>query len=419
MSRKEKEPLFIVTSGFGEGHRRAAEVLALALRKADPERPVRIVDLYATLTPRLYPLALRGYRLTLRRAPELLGATYAWSARIRRGAFPRIRLRLPKLGLPVNLHVPVLHERPPSLRPSAALAHAFAAIFGGRTPGTVVATAPVPLLLMGEWKRRQGLSFPLIYLATDFIPHPAVAREEVNLYFVAHDEAKVRLVALGVAPERIRVTGIPVHLAFIRASFVRSKRLARGRKAEPLCLLVAGGGWGLVAGAKTLVRDLLASPRFFRAADLRSGDSGPLLRILVLGGKNPKVARKSVDGLSHPAIAWKVLPYLEPSQIATLLATADGFLTKPGGISLAEALTVGVPTFLLPPLPGPEKENARFLTEAGLVGSGGGEQLLEWLRGISDPKVQRETAARQHAAVSPNAAERVARELLGFLGENE
>jgi len=415
MSRTAKESLFIVTSGFGDGHSRAAEVLALALRRADPELPIRIVDLYATLTPRLYPLVLRGYRLTLRRVPELLGATYAWSARIQRGAFPRIHMRLPKLDLPVHLHVPGLRERTPSLRFSTALAHAFATIFDGRTPGTVVATAPVPLLLMGEWRRRQGLSFPLVYLATDFIPHPVVAREEVDLYFVAHDEAKARLVAVGVASERIRVTGIPVHPAFVRASSVRSKRLARSRKAGPLCLLVAGGGWGLVAGAEALIRDLLASPRSFSAANPRSGGGTPFLRMLVLGGKNPEMAQKSVDHLSHPAIAWKVLPYLEPGQVAALLATADGLLTKPGGISLAEALTVGVPTFLLPPLPGPEKENARFLTEAGFVGSGGGEQLLDWLRGISDPNLQRETAARQHTVVSPHATERVACELLKFL----
>ncbi|MEX1406849.1 hypothetical protein AB1398_05455, partial [Hydrogenibacillus schlegelii] len=40
---------------------------------------------------------------------------------------------------------------------------------------------------------------------------------------------------------------------------------------------------------------------------------------------------------------------------------ADGLVTKPGGLTVAEALTVGVPLFLFDPLPGPEEENARFL----------------------------------------------------------
>lgn len=453
MSCKRKDTLFIVTSGFGDGHRRVAEVLALALRKADPGRPVRIVDLYATLTPQLYPLALRWYRLTLRRAPEILGATYSWSAQIRakeqrpsearlrlpplpvslpripaiprrrrngkadRSAPLRIRLRLPKLYFPVHLHIPDFRERTLSFHPSAALAHAFAAIFDDATPGTVVATAPIPLLLLSEWKRRQGLSFPLVYLATDFIPHPVVAREEVDLYFVAHDEAQTHLVALGVPPERIRVTGIPVHPAFVRASTVRLKRLARRRKSDPLCLLVAGGGWGLVTGAEALIREFLSSPRFSSALDRRNGNPGPFLHVLVLGGKNPHIARKTVDRLTHPAIVWKVLPYLEPSQVAALLATVDGFLTKPGGISLAEALAVGVPMFLLPPFPGPEEENARFLTKADLARSGGGEHFLDWLRGISDPHVQKDVAGRQHAAISPHAAERVVRELRRFLGD--
>jgi processive 1,2-diacylglycerol beta-glucosyltransferase len=44
---------------------------------------------------------------------------------------------------------------------------------------------------------------------------------------------------------------------------------------------------------------------------------------------------------------------------------ADAFVTKPGGLSLAEGLVAGLPIVLCKPLPGQEERNARVLCEAG------------------------------------------------------
>ena len=44
---------------------------------------------------------------------------------------------------------------------------------------------------------------------------------------------------------------------------------------------------------------------------------------------------------------------------------ADVLVTKPGGLSTAEALVAQVPLVLCKPLPGQEERNARVLVEAG------------------------------------------------------
>jgi processive 1,2-diacylglycerol beta-glucosyltransferase len=44
---------------------------------------------------------------------------------------------------------------------------------------------------------------------------------------------------------------------------------------------------------------------------------------------------------------------------------ADVFVTKPGGLSTAEALVAQIPIVLCKPLPGQEERNARMLVEAG------------------------------------------------------
>ena len=44
---------------------------------------------------------------------------------------------------------------------------------------------------------------------------------------------------------------------------------------------------------------------------------------------------------------------------------ADVLVTKPGGLTTAEALVARIPMVLSKPLPGQEERNARFLTDAG------------------------------------------------------
>jgi len=46
---------------------------------------------------------------------------------------------------------------------------------------------------------------------------------------------------------------------------------------------------------------------------------------------------------------------------------ADVFVTKPGGLSSAEALAAAVPMVLSKPLPGQEERNARVLTDWGVA----------------------------------------------------
>ena len=47
------------------------------------------------------------------------------------------------------------------------------------------------------------------------------------------------------------------------------------------------------------------------------------------------------------------------------MRAADLLVTKPGGITCAEALALGLPLLLIDPLPGHEEENAAYLAGTG------------------------------------------------------
>jgi len=51
--------------------------------------------------------------------------------------------------------------------------------------------------------------------------------------------------------------------------------------------------------------------------------------------------------------------------VPEMMAAADLLITKPGGVTVAEAMAVGVPLLLTEPIPGPEERHLRYLVGRG------------------------------------------------------
>src|SRR4030095_10370088 len=65
----------------------------------------------------------------------------------------------------------------------------------------------------------------------------------------------------------------------------------------------------------------------------------------------------------HGASRLHVYGFIEP--IHELMALADCLITKPGGVTLSEAIAAGLPIFIYRPVPGQEKQNALYLQSKG------------------------------------------------------
>jgi processive 1,2-diacylglycerol beta-glucosyltransferase len=65
------------------------------------------------------------------------------------------------------------------------------------------------------------------------------------------------------------------------------------------------------------------------------------------------------------------------------MAVSDLIITKPGGLTISEALALELPMLLYKPLPGQEQDNAAFLIKAGAALQAKDEiELLEQLKFI-------------------------------------
>ncbi|MGA8533339.1 MAG: glycosyltransferase, partial [Candidatus Tumulicola sp.] len=97
---------------------------------------------------------------------------------------------------------------------------------------------------------------------------------------------------------------------------------------------------------------------------MRALESTPLpLAAVVITGRNPRSERRvraAAETIRYPV---RSLSFVD--NVYDYMHAADAFVTKPGGLSTAEALVAGVPIVLCKPLPGQEERNARILSEAG------------------------------------------------------
>lgn len=87
------------------------------------------------------------------------------------------------------------------------------------------------------------------------------------------------------------------------------------------------------------------------------------IRLVVVTGRQADV-RSELAQVAVPARhAVKLLGFVR--LMPTLLACTDLLVSKSGGLSVAEAATLGVPMVVLDPIPGQEQRNADVLLEAG------------------------------------------------------
>ena len=89
------------------------------------------------------------------------------------------------------------------------------------------------------------------------------------------------------------------------------------------------------------------------------------LQFVVLAGKNKELQEKLQEETKNLRHAVRVLGYTD--RIPELMRAAAMLVTKPGALTVCEALVSETPLLLYEPIPGQEWENAVFLTKRGVA----------------------------------------------------
>jgi processive 1,2-diacylglycerol beta-glucosyltransferase len=317
--------ILIATVTAGGGHLAAAAALDEAWRELRPKDTVQRVDLVKFFSPLHRKIHADGYVKLVERAPELWGMLFA------KTDDPKVARRLNRIK---------------QLFPSLARTR-FARFVRDFNPDVVLCTHYEPVDALGQMRRNSKAKSPFVTcIVTDFEAHALWMDADVDLYCVAAEETKSRLVARGVPAEDVVATGIPIAAKFAAIVHALAVRKALGLRDDLPTLLVLSGGFGMGPVGGILEELDKVSCEF---------------QTLVVCGRNEELRRElAAQDHKHPT---RVLGFA--SNMHELMTVADLIITKPGGLTSSEALALGKPLFILDPIPGQEAANSDFLLERG------------------------------------------------------
>jgi processive 1,2-diacylglycerol beta-glucosyltransferase len=213
-------------------------------------------------------------------------------------------------------------------------------------PDAIISTHSFPAVVVSQTFSR--FPIPNAVVLTDYTAHHIWVNPHTQLYFVAHAGMVDELKSKGVAADKIKVTGIPVRLAF-RKSFYR-RELQQKLKLAPdrLTLLLMSGG-NAIGPMQEVIRHLA-----------RLGDQ---IQFIAITGRNQRLHAELQTVFSDLSLKGKVLPFVD--DIEEYMAVSDLVISKAGGLTVTESLVMGLPMFIIRPTPGQEYGNTQFLEECG------------------------------------------------------
>jgi processive 1,2-diacylglycerol beta-glucosyltransferase len=391
--------VLIATVTAGGGHVAAAAALEEAWRTLRPADTVERVDLIQFFSPLHKKVYTEGYVQLVERAPELWGMLFGKTDNL------KVTRRLSRLSrlFPSNSRKKFTnHLR--QFRPDAVLCTHFAPLETLdllKTSEGRVRRGPNPLEKMGTRITRPSEKWKLPLVAsvvTDFEAHALWMNPCVDLYCVAAEETKARLVARGVPQSGIVPTGIPIAAKFLSKPEPRAVRKTLGLRDDQPVLLVLSGGFGMGPVAEILA-ELDKVPQPFQT--------------VVVTGRNEELRRElAAQTHQHPT---HVLGF--STNMHELMAVADLILTKPGGLTTSEALALGKPLFILNPIPGQEAANSDFLLERGAAAKVNRVEDLPFrIEQLLGSKKLAEMAKAAKSLGRPQSAISVCQEVLKRLG---
>lgn len=315
--------IMVLYASAGGGHRKAAEAIAERGRARGAQ--VQLMDALKAVGALEDRVICDSYRLMARYVPQAFGLLYRQANKDK-----GLSQLVPKL----NSHY------------AKRLLPAIAAF----EPDVIISTYHFASEMVSTLKEQGEVKAPLICVITDYGLHRAWLAPQVDVYAVACEEMAVQLTAAGVPQTKVYVTGIPVGKAFDR---MKQKEEAKARLKLlpdlPVVLLMAGS-----FGVEKVIA-------MYQAAAALEGD----FQLVVITGRNPRLYEAMREILAVSAKPTKLVSFTD--RVADHMEAADLLVTKPGGLTVSEALASGLPMVVFDAIPGQEEDNARFLTARGMA----------------------------------------------------
>src|SRR6267142_2731604 len=364
--------VLLLSASAGAGHVRAAEAIEKALKEKSEEAglscEIRHVDTLKFTNRVFRHLYSKAYIVVVNKLPDLSGWVYD-------------KLDKPWKNERRRLALDKLNTRP------------FVKLLREYQPDMIVCTHFLPAEIVSWLKAKERLASRQVIIVTDFDVHAMWLCHHYEQYFVAIDESRAYLEALGIPGDKITVSGIPIDPVFALHKDKHEMRLKHGLETERTTILLSAGGFG-VGSVDALISSLL--PLQHSA------------QIVAICGRNEELKErltKLAAGMKRSATVI-VKPVGYTQEMDELMAASDLVLGKPGGLTTSEALAKGLVFVIVNPIPGQEERNSDHLLEGAAAIRCNNLPTLAYKldRLLADPARFASMQANAHGMARPNAA---------------
>jgi UDP-N-acetylglucosamine:LPS N-acetylglucosamine transferase len=278
-------------------------------------------------------------------------------------------------------------------------------------PHIVVSVHPLTQHIFARVLKELGLAerIPLVTVVTD--PYYGFwkgwACDDVTLYLVASEEARRQLIDYGIAPQRIKISGMPVHpkFSFPGDDAARVARTALGLDADKFTVFV-NAGWEGGGNIPLIFRELVRGELDVQA--------------IFLAGKNEALKNEAEAIAGEAKFPIKVIGYSD--EVEQLMRAANVMISKLGGLTTFEALSCRVP-IIADAITEPMPQEAGTLN---LIVKSGAAVMLQRAsdvvpvvhRMIEDSKHYAAMRAATITIAIPNATKRIVDEIISLIPES-
>ena len=309
--------LLIFSASFGGGHQSAAEAMEGYVREHHPRSvDIRIVDYFKEFAPALNSIGRTLYDGSIHVAPELYGVFFDVTNRL---------------------------SDNPTVKDYAQAGYAQAAAYiDSYRPDAVISTYPVAGGVVSELRAtRRVLSAMVI---TDYGVHRQWLHPATDMLFVGSDQMREDLLARGLPSERVIASGIPV----------------RERFGFPLERAACRAELGLEERFTALFTSAAGSTSDLRDVAEALTEAG--IQVVAVTGRAARL-KKRLQTLQRRQPLLHVYGFTR--EMHRIMCASDILIGKAGGLTVSEALAVGLPIIVHSPVPGQETFNADFLVNHG------------------------------------------------------
>ncbi|MBA2735981.1 MAG: glycosyltransferase [Pyrinomonadaceae bacterium] len=309
--------ILILSSDTGGGHRSAAQALADGLQKfwqgeSGAIRIIKAVEESHHITEKL----VRGYNWILRNRQHWMKYLFWFINKVR----PETREFVYKRCIGFCTE-----------------------IFEKWCPHIVISVHPLTQHIFAKVLKELNLAeqIPLVTVVTDpcYGFWKGWACNDVSLYLVANEDAERQLIDYGISPEKIKISGMPIHPKFheVDETVAQEARRAFGLNPDKFTVFV-NAGW--VGGGNI--------PQIFK--ELVRGDLD--VQAVFLAGKNEELKKQAEEIAKTAKFPVKVIGYSD--EIEKIMQSANVMISKLGGLTTFEALACRLPIIAdatTPPMP--------------------------------------------------------------------